>query len=206
MNRTLRIGGGAIMGLLALGLGLVSLRYLLPDGPHRAPAILANAFANPALAVHAGCAAIALMIGPFQFIRARNGRRPGWHRISGPVYVAACLVAAPAGFVLALGTTAGPVATAGFGLLSVVWFYVNARGLQAVLARRYAEHGRWMARSYALTFAAVNLRIYLALGGVLGLDMAQVYVATSWISWIPNLMVMEAWLRRRTRLTTTAPA
>lgn len=205
MNRTLRITGGAIMSLLALGVGLVSLRYALPDGPYRAPTILANAFANPALAIHATAAAIALMIGPFQFIRSRDGRRPGWHRISGPVYVAACLIAAPAGLVLALGTTAGPVATAGFGLLSVVWFYVNARGLQAVLARRYVEHGRWMARSYALTFAAVTLRLYLAIGGVLGLDMAQVYVATSWISWIPNLIVMEAWLRRAA-VTTSVPA
>lgn len=205
MNRTLRITGGAIMSLLALAIGLVSLRYALLNGPMRSPAVLANAFANPALVVHATAAAIALMIGPFQFIRARSGRRPPWHRISGPLYVAACLVAAPAGFVLALGSTAGPVATAGFAILAVVWFYVNARGLQAVLGRRYGEHGRWMARSYALTFAAVTLRLYLPIGGALGLNFQQVYVATAWISWIPNLIVMELWLRR-SRLTTTAPA
>ena len=205
MNRTIRIVAGGTMGLFALAVGLVSLRYALPNGPHRAPAILGNAFANPALVIHATGAAIALIVGPFQFIRGRDGRRPGWHRLSGPVYVAACLIAAPAGFVLALGTTAGPVAAAGFGLLAVIWFYVNARGLEAVLRGRYAEHGRWMARSFALTFAAVNLRLYLALGGALGLDGAQVYVATAWVSWIPNLLVMEAWLRRRA-FTTTSPA
>jgi uncharacterized membrane protein len=206
LNRTIRIIAGGTMGLLALAIGLVSLRYALPDGPHRGPAILANAFANPALAIHATGAAIALMIGPFQFIRARSGRRPPWHRVSGPAYLAACLIAAPAGFVLALGTTAGPVAATGFGVLAVVWLYVNLRGLQAVLAGRYVEHGRWMARSYALTFAAVNLRLYLVLGGALGLDVAQVYVATAWISWIPNLAVMEAWLRRSPQITTNAPA
>jgi uncharacterized membrane protein len=197
MNRTLRIAGGAVMGALALGIGLVSLRYALPNGPARAPAVLANAFANPFLVVHAIAAALALMIGPFQFIRGRAGRRPPWHRLSGPLYVAACLIAAPAGFALALGSTAGPIATMGFGLLAILWFYVNARGLQAVLSGRYAEHGRWMARSYALTFAAVTLRLYLPLGGVLGLDFPTVYRASAWISWIPNLILVEAWMRRR---------
>lgn len=205
MNRIIRVIGGGTMALLALVIGLVSLRYLLPHPPAGAPNVLANAFANPSLVIHATAASIALIIGPFQFLRGKAGRRPTWHRLSGPVYVAACLVGAPAGFILALGSTAGPFATAGFGLLAVVWFYVNARGLQAVLKGRYAEHGRWMARSYALTFGAVMLRLYMPLGAALGLDPLEVYRATAWISWIPNLILVEAWMRRRP-FTTSAPA
>jgi uncharacterized membrane protein len=207
MTASLRFIAWAIMSLLALGIGLVSFRYLLPHVPMGAPNVLANLFARPFLAVHAGAAALALVIGPFQFIRSKSGRRPAWHRVSGPAYVAACLIAAPAGLVLAVGSSAGPVAGVGFGLLAVTWFYVNLRGLQAVLQGRYAEHGRWMIRSYALTFAAVTLRLYLPLGPMLlGLDFMTTYRATAWISWIPNLLIVEAVLSRRPRLTTTAPA
>lgn len=208
MTKSLRLTAWAIMSLLAVMIGLVSLRYVLPEVPMAAQNVVANLFARPWLAIHAAAASIALIIGPFQFIRARNGRRPRWHRVSGPVYVAACLVAAPSALVLAFGLTAGPIAGVGFAVLSLVWFYVNVRGLQAVLKGRYAEHGRWMVRSYALTFAAVMLRLYLPLGHMaLGLDFLTVYRASAWVSWIPNLILAEAWLRtRRPQLTTTAPA
>lgn len=207
MTRALRLTGFAVMGLLAVGIGLMSLRYVLPHVPMGAPNVLANLFARPVLAIHAGAAALALIIGPFQFIRARNGRRAGWHRASGPVYVAACLVAAPAGLVLAVGSSAGPIAATGFGLLAVIWFYVNIRGLNAVLKGRYAEHGRWMTRSYALTFAAVTLRLYLPLGGMAFGDFMTFYRIDAWLSWVPNLVLVEAWLRlRRPQLTTSAPA
>jgi uncharacterized membrane protein len=207
MTRALRLTAFAVMGLLAVGVGLVSLRYVIPHAPMGAPNVLANLFVRPALAIHAGAAAVALIIGPFQFIRSRSGRRPGWHRVTGPVYVAACLIAAPAGLVLAVGSSAGPVAATGFGLLAVIWFYVNVRGLNAVLKGRYAEHGRWMIRSYALTFAAVTLRIYLPLGGMALGDFMTFYRIDAWVSWVPNLLLVEAWLRmRRASLTTTAPA
>lgn len=206
MTKSLRFAAWAIMSLLALGIGAVSLRYVLPHIPMGAPNVLANLFAKPALPIHAAAASIALIIGPFQFLRHKSGRRPGWHRVSGPVYVAGCLIAAAAGLVLSFGSTAGPIAGVGFGLLAIIWFFVNVRGVDALLRGRYAEHGRWMARSYALTFAAVTLRLYLPLGiQVLGLDGLAVFRATAWISWIPNLLIVEAWLRRA-RLTTTAPA
>lgn len=207
MTKALRPIALFIMGLLAVGIGLMSLRYVLPHVPMGAPNVLANLFVHPALAIHAGAASIALIIGPFQFIRTKSGRRPGWHRATGPVYVAACLVAAPAGFVLALGSSAGPIASVGFGLLAAIWFYVNARGLNAVLKGRYAEHGRWMIRSYALTFAAVTLRLYLPIGGAALGDFMTFYRIDAWVSWVPNLLLVEAWLRMRgPRLTTTAPA
>jgi uncharacterized membrane protein len=207
MTRALRLTGLSIMGLLAVGIGLLSLRYVLPHVPMGAPNVLANLFARPTLAIHAGAAAIALIIGPFQFIRTRSGRRPAWHRVSGPVYVAACLIAAPAGLVLAVGSSAGPIAGVGFALLAVIWFYINLRGLNAVLRGRYAEHGRWMIRSYALTFAAVTLRIYLPIGAMAFGDFMTFYRIDAWLSWVPNLVLVEAWLRtRRPRLTTSAPA
>lgn len=194
--------------LLSIGIALMSLRLALPHPPGVAPFIMENPFSTPFLPMHAITASIALLLGAFQFIARRRGGRAAWHRTVGAAYIACCLVSAPAGLILALGSRAGPVATVGFGLLAVIWFYVNAKGLRAVLDRRYAEHGEWMIRSYALTFAAVTLRLYLPLGGALGFDFMDTYRLTAFISWIPNLMIAELWLvsRRQRRLTTTAPA
>ena len=181
----------ALMVLLALAIATFSYRYLLPDIPAGAPPVIANRFATPFLPLHAGLAATALLIGPFQFWAGRNGGRAAWHRVTGALYMLACLLGAPAGFMLALGTTAGPVATAGFGLLAVAWFWTTGQGLLAVIGRRYGEHRRWMIRSFALTYAAVMLRLYLPLSNALGLDMGVAYLAISWLCWVPNLLLAE---------------
>ncbi|ATQ44330.1 DUF2306 domain-containing protein [Caulobacter mirabilis] len=189
----------ALAALLAVAVGLFSFRYLLPEIPLAAPDVVANRFAHLALPIHAGLGAAALILGPFQFIRRRDGRRARWHRLTGALYMAACLGSAPAGLILALGATAGPIATAGFGLLAIIWFWVNAQGLRAALAGRYAEHGRWMVRSFALTFAAVTLRLYLPLGALLPVASVDAYRAIAFLAWVPNLLVAELWLSSRLR-------
>lgn len=190
--------------LLATGVALVSFRYLLPSPPGIPPQILANAFAHPFLIWHVATAAIALLLGVFQFVRRRNGRRAKWHRASGAIYMAACLSSAPAALVLALGSSAGPVAAAGFGLLAIAWFHTTLQGLRAVLAGRYADHGRWMLRSYGLTFAAVTLRLYLPIPPALGIDFMEGYRAISFLCWVPNLLAVEAWLAWKRRTLTTS--
>ena len=44
------------------------------------------------------------------------------------------------------------------------------QGWLTARARRFDEHRRWMIRSFALTFAAVTLRLYLPLGMMAGLS------------------------------------
>lgn len=189
----------ALAALLALLVGLVSLRYLLPEVPGAAPNVIANRFADIALVFHAGFGATALILGPLQFVRRKDGRRALWHRVTGALYMACCLLSAPAGLVMALGVTTGPIAGAGFGLLAVVWFWTTAMGLRAVLTGRYAEHGRWMVRSYELTFAAVTLRLYMPLANFLPVDGEDAYCAIAWLCWIPNLLAAELWLSSRPR-------
>ena len=204
MTRVFDRASPALILLLALAVGLFSLRYLAPDVPLAAPNVMTNRFAPQALILHAGLGATALILGPLQFIRRRDGRRAAWHRVTGVAYMAACLVSAPAGLVLALGVSTGPVAGIGFGGLAVVWFWTTANGLRSVLARRYAGHGRWMVRSFALTFAAVTLRLYLPLAAFLPVDGEDAYRAISYLCWIPNLLVAELLLR--TRFSSRLPA
>jgi hypothetical protein len=62
-----------------------------------------------------------------------------------------------------------------------------------------------MIRSYALTLAAVTLRLWLPLSQVAGIDFMTAYVAIAWLCWVPNLLVAEWFLRRRPRRPVLAP-
>ncbi|HZZ34188.1 MAG TPA: DUF2306 domain-containing protein [Caulobacteraceae bacterium] len=187
--------GFAIMAFLAFGVALFSYRYLVPGAPGGAPEILANRFTHlGALTVHAGFAATALILGAFQFLRPLRARWPVVHRWMGTAYVVSVLLGGSAGLLLALGTTAGPVAAAGFGLLAITWLGATGGAWRLARARDFARHQRWMTRSYALTLAAVTLRIYMPLASAIGLDPAVSYVAISWLAWVPNLMIAELWL------------
>jgi Predicted membrane protein (DUF2306) len=48
-----------------------------------------------------------------------------------------------------------------------------------------------MIRSYALTLAAVTLRLYLPASIALGVDFRSAYRVISWACWLPNLAVAE---------------
>ena len=107
------------------------------------------------------------------------------------------LAGGAAGLVLAFGARTGPVSTAGFGSLAVLWLTATSLAWRAALARRFAEHRRWMIRSYAMTFAAVTLRIYLPFAFLSPWGYDNAYRAISFLAWVPNLIVAELYLRRR---------
>lgn len=179
--------------LLSVGVALFSYRYVVSTYS-LLPNIIANPHAAFWLPPHAATAATALLIGAFQLLPGMRARRPKLHRWIGRTYVACCLVGSASGFVLAMGSTAGPVTMAGFGTLALFWFYATARGWQLAVAGRFAEHRRWMIRSWAMTFAAVTLRLYVPLSGVMGFAFLDAYRVISWLCWTGNLLVAEIYL------------
>lgn len=186
----------ALMAVLSLGVAVGSYRYLLPGTPGIPLGVAANLMRHPWLIVHASLAATALLIGPFQFVPKLRAGLPKVHRWMGRIYVFACLIGGGAGLMLAWGTSAGPVAQVGFGLLAIGWIVCAARAWRLALARRFIEHRRWMVRSFALTLAAVTLRLYLPFPPLLGFDFTVGYRAIAWLCWVPNLVVAELYLRR----------
>lgn len=186
----------ALMGLLAVGISLFSYRYLFWIGP-LAPNVIANPHAHPWLVVHVAGACTALLVGSFQFLLRVRDRFPKWHRWVGRIYVAACLTGGAGAIPIALTSTAGPVATAGFGGLAIGWLVTTVRGWQLARERRFVEHRRWMIRSWALTLAAVTLRLYLPMVPIFGLPFMDSYRAISFLCWVPNLLIAELYLRRK---------
>lgn len=186
--------GWLLVAILCLGVAGYSARYLLnpPITPEQA---LGNPIGVPWLFVHVAGAVTALLVGSLQFLPSlRRGAKP--HRWTGRVYVAGCLVGGAAGLILSFGSSAGPIATAGFGSLAVLWLAFTGLGWRAAIQRRFVEHRRWMIRSWALTLAAVTLRIYLPLIQIFELPFLPWYQAISFLAWVPNLMLAELWLGR----------
>ncbi len=197
MKTSLQRAGYAVAAVLAVAVGLASLRYLTSPAPHVPEVVARNAFARPWLPIHAVLAAVALCLGVFQFLRTRGGARRRWHRWTGRVYALACLGAAPAGLILAFGASTGPFSTAGFGSLAIVWFTCTALGWMTARRRQFAAHRAWMIRGYALTFAAVTLRLDIVVILLAHLDFVIAYRTISFLCWVPNLALAELYVRRR---------
>lgn len=141
----------------------------------------------------------ALLVGGFQFSGRLRRARPQLHRWLGRTYLTAVLVGGIGGLGLAAISHGGPPTHVGFALLGVLWLYSAALAYRAIRAGRVDEHRRWMIRSFALTFAAVTLRIQLGLFTAgLGWSFDDAYVTVAWLSWVPNLVIAEWWILQRT--------
>ncbi|SFS15224.1 Uncharacterized membrane protein [Microbacterium sp. cf046] len=160
-----------------------------------------------ALYVHIAGGAVALVVGPLQFWRGLRNRIPRVHRALGRVYLAGVALGGAAGLVIAPFSKAGWVGFFGFGSLAVLWLVTGWRAYRAIRRRDVASHQAWMIRNYALTYAAVTLRIWLPLmimaplltGGPFDFDaaFANAYAAVPFLAWLPNLVVAEWLIRRR---------
>lgn len=185
----------AVAGYALVGYGLFPLGALVhPD--------MRAAFEAQRVAVyaHVFAACWALALGPFQFARGLRARRPALHRALGRLYLGlGVLVGGVSGLVLAFGAFGGLPARLGFGALAVAWLFTGARSLAAIRAGDTATHRRWMVRNYALSCAAVTLRLYVPASVIAGLPFAAAYAAIAWLCWVPNLAVAEALLRRAPR-------
>jgi uncharacterized membrane protein len=183
----------------AVSLYAVAVYSLLPVGalvhPDMKPAYEARA---GAIALHVFSAVFALALGPFQFREGLRARRPKLHRALGRLYLGAgVLVGGLTGLHLAAGAFGGPVARLGFAALALAWLYTGWRAYASIRAGDVAAHRAWMARNFALTVAAVTLRIYLPASMLAGISFEIAYPAIAWLCWVPNLLAVSLWTGRR---------
>ncbi|MDW3038023.1 DUF2306 domain-containing protein [Bacillus pacificus] len=151
------------------------------------------------LFIHITTSIVALVIGPFTLSTKFRERNINRHRIVGRIYMVGILLGGVSGLYLSFYATGGLVAKLGFGLLSVLWLTSAYQALHRVKNKKIKEHRNWMIRNYALTFAAVTLRIWLPLFIVLfGIEHFELsYAIIAWLAWVPNLIVAELFIRKR---------
>jgi len=96
-----------------------------------------------------------------------------------------------------LHSSGGLAARAGFGLLAACWMGSTLIAYRQIRQGNLSTHRSWMIRSYALTLAAVTLRLYLPSSQLAGFPMAVAYPAIAWLCWVPNLLIAECFVRSR---------
>jgi uncharacterized membrane protein len=175
--------------LSASSAGLVSFKLQKPDF-HLSPWVYV-------LYVHIVTAMLALIIGPFQIFLKQSKTRVRMHRRLGYVYIISVTVSGIVSIYLSLFATGGWIAGLGFFGLDVLWVASTWIALRKIIAKNVQAHKAWMLRSYALTFAAVMLRIWLGPLVLIFGDFEAGYRVVAWLCWIPNLLVIEAVIRAR---------
>ncbi|WP_245327688.1 DUF2306 domain-containing protein [Hymenobacter fodinae] len=159
----------------------------------KAQAINDNPWFRVGFYVHITSSWWVLVIGLLQLVPALYRRWPRLHRRLGLVYVGSILgLAAPSGLVLALYANGGLSAKVGFTLQCVVWWLVTWQAYRAARQRRWLPHAEWMLRAYAVTLAAMSLRLEsYGLYYFFQTKPIETYLTVVWLSWVGNLLLAE---------------
>ena len=67
-----------------------------------------------------------------------------------------------------------------------MWIVTTSLAWRRAMKSRFTEHRAWMIRSFALTLAAVTLRLYLPLAAIMSIPFDNAYRAISFLAWVPN--------------------
>ena len=182
---SLLIALSSLRGLVApLSLVMPNMAHFLTEAPWR---LWGHILGGP----------LALALAPLQLSVWLRQRWPRAHRWSGRLYGAAVLIAGLAGMTLAPTSDASNFARIGFFVLGVLWLVSTFTGIALAMRGDLARHHWWMARSIALTFAVVTLRLIMGPLMASGWSVAQTYDITAWGSWVLNLAILEIWQRKR---------
>ncbi|HAV12005.1 MAG TPA: hypothetical protein DCX06_00715 [Opitutae bacterium] len=146
------------------------------------------------------------ILGILQFLPSLRRAYPKWHRMSGRFLVVAGMLAALSGLWMTHVydfpvTLQGPLLywvrfAVGFGMIGALCL-----GLSAVLKRRIEEHKAWMIRAYALgqgagTQVITAIPWLIMVGEPSGLTRDILMT----VSWVINLLIAEAVIRRSRKL------
>ena len=188
-----------VASILSVLIAVLSFRFVALGMSDAFPAMQVHLDTQAlAFAVHVVASSIALLLGGFQFLNGFRRKAPGWHRWAGRTYATACIAGGIGGLIIAPQAPGGMVAAAGFGLLAVIWIISTAQAARLAMLRRFDAHREWMMRSFALTFGAVTLRIYLPFFFMADIPYPQASQWVAWLAWVPNLLFAQ-WLIMRAR-------
>ena len=196
----MRLASFVALVLLSLGVAAyaVGVYGLMPLGTLVHPDMRATFQAHPiGIYAHVFASVVALTLGPFQFSSRLRASQIQLHRWSGRAYLGVgVLLGGLSGLYMSFHAFGGVGARLGFGCLALAWLFTGLCAFLAIRRRDVASHRRWMVRNFALTFAAVMLRLYLPASMVAGADFGLAYSVIAWLCWVPNVVVAEVLFNR----------
>ena len=153
---------------------------------------------------HIASGPVALVLGMLLVGERFRRRFPKAHRALGRVQVACVLgLVAPSGLWMAFSSRTGPAGCAGLALLALATGLCVGLGWRAAVRRRFAEHRRWMWRTFLLLCSAVVLRMLGGLASVTGADPAWADPLAIWASGLVPIAAFE-WIERAGRVKSRA--
>lgn len=159
--------------------------------------VLANPLFNLGFYVHITSSCWVMGIGVVQFMPGWFRKRAQLHQLLGKIYVFSVLMlAAPSGLALAMFANGGLPAKVGFSLQCIVWWLVTWEAYREIRQKHLVVHTEWMIRSFAITLAAMSLRIEsYGMFYLLGTKPIETYLTVTWLSWTGNLLIAELLIR-----------
>jgi len=141
---------------------------------------------------------VAILVGPFALWLGLKRQRMKLHRRLGLTYMSSVAVSSSAAFYLASHTDLGWVFGTGLTGLAVAWIVTTGLALVSIRKRLIAQHQEWMIRSYVVTFAFVNFRIFAGILQAAGVGtLYEQLGAASWFCWAVPLLITEAALQSK---------
>lgn len=166
---------------LASGLGLARLPYEMFLLNERIPVVFR---------LHMAASALALLLFPV-LIAVRNRR--DLHRALGRTVGVFVAVGGLTALPVAVLSSSGELARAGFFVQGLVWLWLLARGWQAIRAHDRAAHVRLMLAMTAVTSGAVWFRLMTGTALRLGLPFEAMYAVAAWAGWLVPLAIVWMW-------------
>lgn len=152
---------------------------------------------RPVFYFHITSGMVCIVIGPFQFIPSLRRKYVLLHRNLGKAYIMAILFfAGPTGLYMAFFANGGFWSGLGFFMLSLFWWLTTFLAYRYIKKGNVNKHRQFMVYSFALTFSAVTLRLWVPiLSEFFEVDHHFTIVITAWINWIPNLLVAHLFVK-----------
>jgi hypothetical protein len=165
-----------------------------------------NPVATLSIGIHFLVGGIILALGPIQLFARVREWAPRFHHWTGRLYITTTLIAAVGGllFIALEGTLGGLPMDLGFGLFGVLMFWASIETYRHARARRIDRHRAWALRLFSLAIASWLYRMeygfwFLTVGelGHTSTFDGPFDIAMSFLFYLPNLAVVEIFLRTR---------
>ncbi|MFY0604692.1 MAG: DUF2306 domain-containing protein [Flavobacteriaceae bacterium] len=191
-----------VFGALSVFISFYPFTYLLADEPvalllSKSAALLSSNVYNIFFYIHISFGGIALLIGWLQFSKKLRRKYIRLHRWIGKIYIGSVLLSGPGGFYIAFYATGGLSPMLGFSIGAVLWVLLTILGYTTIRKGKVAAHKKWMMYSYAGTFGAVTLRLWLPILILIYGNFSDAYQLVAWLSWVPNMIVVYLILNKR---------
>ena len=184
-----------IFGCLCISISVHPIKYFMADEPillltSKSAELLSSGFYNLSFYAHISLGGVALLVGWVQFIKKLRLSYPKIHRMIGKIYVGSVLISGPFGFYIALHASGGLSPKLGFGIGAVLWTMLTYFGFTAIKKGDVASHRKLMMYSYAGTFGAVTLRLWMPVLIFFMGGFTDAYKVVAWLSWLPNVLAV----------------